>query len=321
MRVCYFGPLEAMGNFGDDVTFESIHHIVTQVVGKHEIIKVDDQHLFEKTFSDDGDILIVDGTPWIWNGCTRSEKYENLKKVLEGYKNKPRIALSIGNSYTFAFAGEISSAESKELLDVWNQFDLVVTRDSLTFSILEKSGVSNLINGLDISIFLPDVYPLALFEGRHPCLYVYGKGAFNSGYMPKDYSEWVFNFQKKFVNDFTPKIISTYKKDANIKDLLFENTENVTSVTELVETFSYANLILSGKIHAAIPAFAYGIPTYLIPVDMRYIGPKDLGIRCLSPGSEFLFPYSREDFYVFEKRKTDFKRFLIKKISEVSGND
>ena len=41
--------------------------------------------------------IIVVGTPWVWDRCWKSAKYENLQKVFDKYPNAHKIFLGVGS--------------------------------------------------------------------------------------------------------------------------------------------------------------------------------------------------------------------------------
>lgn len=87
---------------------------------------------------EDGNTLFVIGTPWLWNLCWESPKYQHLVRLMEERKFKRKIALGIGSC--FGWSGRIDlSLNARRVVDLWRGFDLVVCRDEIAKSLIPDS--------------------------------------------------------------------------------------------------------------------------------------------------------------------------------------
>jgi len=186
---------------------------------------------------EDGNTLFVIGTPWLWNLCWESPKYQHLVRLMEERKFKRKIALGIGSC--FGWNGRIDlSLNARRVVDLWRGFDLVVCRDEIAKSLIPDS------------ICLP--CPSLWFMDKAPCTPTQGILQINCLPWHPDYSE-----DNGWINPTLP--ILSYDNG------LYRNREDLIRFLSFVLSHEK---VVSKRIHAILPASPF-IQTRCVPSDSR----------------------------------------------------
>jgi hypothetical protein len=293
MKILYLHPYKGT-NLGDNFTLEGSKYLMTKALGDHEIIMADlaevegnPEVAFTKYKNIDIDIFVVSGTPWIWDCCTVSKKYKALTNLLEVYKNKKKIAMGIGSCYPVNFSvlnnlclNPDKKEFIKELNNVWSQFDLIFTRDTLASKILEITGVKHFdeictSSQLKQCMILPNDT-----KKKRPSLIFYNPELGLSREILDRYfiEDYIF-FQLRFIKEYNPIIYVIEPQDLSyVIDKLGLDAEMIVDTERLLEVLNNSTFVLSGRIHAAIPARMLGVNTFLMPVDSRYLTAVKVGV-------------------------------------------
>lgn len=292
LRVLYLHPYRGT-NLGDNFTLEGSKYLMTKAIGEHEIIMADlaevegnPDIVFKKYRKIDIDIFVVSGTPWIWDCCTLSKKYQALKNLLEVYKNKKKIAMGIGSCYNVNFSilnsqfnnpAKIELNESLRL--IWSQFDLIFTRDILAARILYRLGIkcfdeictsSHLKHCIELPKETKKEKPSLIFY--NPELGLSRKG------LDKCFVEDYIFFQLRFIREYNPNIYTIEPMEYEWLTNQGILSERISDIKRLLEILNNSKFVLSGRIHSAIPSQMLGVETFLMPVDSRYLTAIKLGI-------------------------------------------
>lgn len=293
MKVLYLHPKDGE-NLGDVFTLEGSKHFITKAIGIHEVI-IADLHeietnidtIAEKYSKINIDLLVISGTPWIWDCCTASSKYRGLEKLLAVYKNKKKIALGVGSCFkltTNILEEQFNNLDKENLnmalKNVWQQFDIIFTRDNLASEILDRLEIPH-FNELCTSAQLKkyiEVPKVSEFEKIPSLIFynpIYGISRICLDYFfIKDY----INFQLTFIKEFTPRVYTIERAEQEWLTQRGITAERIVDMQKLLEILNQSKFVLSGRVHAAIPAQILGIDTFIMPVDSRYLTATKLGI-------------------------------------------
>ena len=107
------------------------------------------------------DVILI-GTPWFWDGCQISEKYQWLEQQLDAHPGSRFIALgivsclSLGSPIEWLLKGETVEPCKR----IWSRFKTITVRDPLAYEFLTAIGVeSKLLPCPSVLCLLPDVTP------------------------------------------------------------------------------------------------------------------------------------------------------------------
>lgn len=217
---------------------------------------------------DDEDVVAVVGTPWIWDLCERSEKYERLMSwIREAKSNGQRlVALGIGSCIRWgegarSFTYDSSSSIVKE---AWGSFDFIACRDWIAKDILMCCGVN--------STYLPCPSYFSIGKEEIPSIAPKKLVAIKCDpWHPEHYEadNWIPR-GAEFIN---------YKNDFNFKD----DNEFLTFFKSLDAEF-----MVSQRIHAILP-FARYRRVRCVPIDSRAMTTQSTSIP-IHPNFSFSDP-------------------------------
>jgi hypothetical protein len=330
MRVLYLYPYKGV-NLGDNFTLEGSKYLMTKAIGNHEIIMVDlaevegnPDIVFTKYKNIDIDIFVVSGTPWIWDCCTDSKKYKALINLLEIYKDKKKIAMGIGSCYpvSFRILNILCLSQDKkefieELHKVWSQFDLIFTRDTLASKILEIVKIKH-FDEICTSAQLKQCMILPMENNKkHPSLIFYNPElGLSRESLDRYFIEDYLFFQLRFISEYNPSIYVIEPQDLEyVKNKLGLNVERISDTKRLLEVLNNSTFVLSGRIHAAIPARMLGIESFIMPVDSRYLTAIKIGvIPIFTQGLPFY------DFENLKNVKLDIDKITLESQIRISGH-
>lgn len=292
MKVLYLHPYKGT-NLGDLFTLEGSKYLMTKAIGPHDMMMVDlstvegnPEVIFKKYGKEDIDILVVSGTPWIWDCCTSSKKYKALTNLLKLYKDKKKIALGIGSCYAInsaVLSQQIMNKDKegfiKDLYNIWSQFDLLFTRDTMASKILEYAGVKHFDEICTSSHLKKCIEAPNKGKETAPALIFYNPElGLSKESLDKYFVEDYIFFQLRFIKEYSPNIYTIEPMEYEWLKAHGIDSERITDINRLLEILNNSRFILSGRIHSAIPARMLGKDVFLMPVDSRYLTTTKLGI-------------------------------------------
>lgn len=333
MKIVYLHPTKGT-NIGDNLTFLGTKYLITSAFGPHEEVIAElgpielNPQLLHQYDDLQADIFVVSGTPWLWDQCENSNKYKVLRYFVDKFKGKVKIALGIGSCYPIGSNTIKEFITHKErsnfrtcMRDTWGQFNVVITRDVLaarTFTELGIECLDTLCTSIHSLGYFKDIINRQRVLSTKPLLVFYNPahGVSKSScdkYFIKDYLE----YQYQYIEKYNPEIITICPLDE--QDLHAQGIQNVTwikSAEQLVDKLLNHKLIVSGRIHSAIPAQALGISTYILPIDSRYLTAVRVGVRPI-----FTLGNSQREFStigtpkaVLEERRLESEKLIFKYI-------
>jgi len=291
-KIIYLHPINGT-NLGDNLTFLGTKYLMEKHFGPHEIIVADlgslelDPKKFDLEYKDvEADILCISGTPWIWDECIYSTKYKLLKLFMEKFKDKPKFALGIGSCFPITtntlgifILDENKEHSSRKLKEIWLQFDKIVTRDQIATQILKEIGVPAM-DGYCTSLHsFGNIKSTPLIKKETPLLVYYNPALGVSKiscdyYFVKDY----IDFQLRFVKEYNPKVITICPGDRDDAISRGVKATWITEVDVLLNILGEHKFVVAGRVHSAIPAYFLGVPSFLLPVDTRYLTAVRVGV-------------------------------------------
>lgn len=277
-NVLYYHPV-GYSNPGDDITYHGGLEIMKLSIGNHNIynfctedlksITSENIEIFKKC-----DILVIPGTPWIWNNCNLTPKYDVLKFVLSFFKDKKKIALGIGSGFPLNYS---YTETFNHLVEFWKDFDFISTRDFICSSVLNKAGIYS-YSTFCTSVFYP-YYKEKNSSNNKPTLVFYNPKTWGHGrYLTEEYLDRYVQFQIDFINKYNPNILVLDNSEMEFINNMGRECHKVSSHEDVVSKLSTSSFVVSGRIHSAIPARMMNIPAYILPVDSRWNTTINFGI-------------------------------------------
>lgn len=276
-KVLYYHPLRGP-NLGDDVTFNGAVQLLEKAIGKHEITTYYTENP-ENVPTDEvkkTDMLVLAGTPWLWDRCEESPKYQAFNKIVDAFKNKPKLALGIGNGYPLKYI----PPENKDVAEVWKKFDFIATRDSIASGMLTSAGIDNLYT-FCTSAYAP-IYEkkgISINEESRPTVVFYDPAiGLAKSVLPVQFCEIYKDYMHRIIRKYNAKVmvISQEEKDG----LLVHGIEAYLpkNIWDITDYLYGSRFVLSGRVHSAIPSAMLGIPTYIMPIDSRWYTTIPFGV-------------------------------------------
>lgn len=227
--------------------------------------------------------IIVAGTPWLWDLCVPSKKYKYLAEI----KNKKRKALGVGSCYPLSWVDNLDAIlqhNNKSLTNFWKPFGLITVRDRLAKQIFDAIGVKSVLEPCPSSTVNFGIEPQ---EGEYDLYFIYDAiTGVSRTCINLEYWEEV----TRSVVEENPgiRIVANCQPDLEYAHQLGYDAEYVgehspyrdmslNSAENMLRLISKARKVISGRIHAAVPAIMFGKETYILPVDSRYLTCELLG--------------------------------------------
>ncbi len=281
MKITYLVP--QFQNIGDKVILIGAKSHYEKIYGKceHEL----KFQSLPPTEPFETDIFVVCGTPWIWDLCTKSSKYNCLIKYLQMVKCKRKEALGLGSCYHrksldrkwIAFQ-HLSVCDN--LAEIWKQFDYVSVRDHYAEYILKGLGVECFLtkcpayNAVDYLEVKPK-------NGLYNALAIHDltKGI-GGEIMPLTYAATWKEILKKIIKKYEIEKLMIFHEsemkiaeDLDIKPDMFMEQDVKGGCHEKVRSLfrflAEAKTVVSSRVHVSVPAICLGKPTFYIPIDTR----------------------------------------------------
>lgn len=129
-----------------DPSFINIGDLVVQRGAKH-------------LFPQRTDLLV--GTPWFWDKCSQSAKYQWLNTLLDN--GQVKSAIGVGSCFPLGMDESVilnDPEESEALRAAWSRFDKVVVRDPLAHRLLTHLGIPNILLPCPSVFAIADTLPL-----------------------------------------------------------------------------------------------------------------------------------------------------------------
>jgi len=312
------------GNLGDRVILEGTERLLSWAYEDFEVIY--SNRIYDPR---EIDLFVMAGTPWIWDMCDRSDKYRQLEEIIESLPVKTkRVALGLGsclplasNSSVYIFGEDpIRERTRATLVDIYSRFDFISTRDRWAYFILKLLNI-DIHKGLCPAIHFIDQKDWRQ-DPTHPVLvFINPSTSISAVSCDHIFSQDLLGFQKQFYQEYAPKVLLMDKSDIEWCEHAEWHYQLVESTSELVRELHHAKFVVSGRVHAAIPARLLGLQTFILPLDSRYLTAVKCGaIPVLTSGlpdfSKYL--HSGDDYDPIPPTLIALdKKYMVKRLQEL----
>lgn len=240
------------------------------------------------------DVIVLAGTPWLWDNCEDSQKYEILYALDKRYPNASWIGLGLGSCYPKAYA-EVWTTDSAgthfsnmhlqeksaRAIALFKKFKVLLVRDMLAEYVFNRWEIPVRYT-YDTSIFahLSLGHSIDIPRTSKACLVFYAPDIGLSKNVleidPEEYIRYQLNWAKACGADVIAISAEEYEllKQRNVKAIF------ATDISYLLKKYGTYTKMLSGRVHMAVAGLLGGITDItVLPVDSRYMTLATLGIK------------------------------------------
>jgi hypothetical protein len=241
---------------------------IDHFISSDTIMLPDDKLTTKKEY----DIIMYPGSPFIWDQMQHTAKVKNLMRFRELHPNSQMIFMGIGSCLPLEVNETIMyRKEDVEALQYIFRDSIVIVRDKKAFDILSNANIYSTLLPCP-SFFCYNTFNepknninniLIWYDPSIGVSFQY----WNDMNKLKPYIEIV----KHFVLKFNPKVYCVSENECQLAELFgLEKPEIIRDREHTKEIMENANIVLSGRVHCAVPAFVQGKKLGLIPIDTRY---------------------------------------------------
>ncbi|MEZ5964211.1 MAG: hypothetical protein R3F56_10235 [Planctomycetota bacterium] len=282
-------------NPGDTITDLGVRALVSAMFGVHHATQVmlrDDVDVSRYVLAP-SDILVVSGTPWLWDGFRDAPKARHLAALLARDRSSLRLALGIGSCYLPGATPPANTAAGIEHL--FGAFDAVVCRDALAYELCRP------VLGARAHLrACPSVHAAAALgiEGRAreelALVYVDPLHCFGSDYVPADVQRQVAQKQVELLRQGAHAVCMTAVDARSFRARFGEPHCADRSPRAILRTLAKYRRVVSGRVHGAVPARALGAEVEIFPLDSRVLTATLVGCRPIDLGHDLGFGQAGE---------------------------
>lgn len=270
MNILLLGP--NTDNPGDGIIRVGIEYILKKAYNEPELEYLtisNDRVQKESEFFSYCDLIVICGTPWLWDNFQYSVKYNNLRTALLENPGIPVIFMGIGSCLPLnASTNVLERTDEVTGMNTLFNDSTIIVRDHIAHDKLKKAGIN--------SYHLPC-----------PSFWCYGSYDFTERIGPY-YDTLVYQHPRNSISAsvWTDEIelnklldkFTQFRKSYNFK-LCVASEEDRAEVaysatflsdpTSILHQMKASRNVLTTRVHCAIPAFVAGAKVELLPLDTR----------------------------------------------------
>lgn len=240
-----------------------------------ELLDHESQNGADFIFNHSIDLIVVCGTPWLWDSFHNSHKYKNLMECFRMHPNSKRLFMGIGSCLPLNAPKEILE-RPEEVESIRNLFGgaTVISRDSIAHDKLNNSGISNAL------LMCPAYYCYGYAVPKndrvieHLLIWQDPQKSISA-------AQWA---DKEKLNTRNQQILQYFRESnpivavANVVDIPSAEALGlgtpilISNSKETLELVSRSKTVKSCRVHCAVPAIASGcLSVELYPLDSRHL--------------------------------------------------
>jgi len=276
--------------FQNGVIYDSYH------MAEPEALRYDLIQFYRNEFA------LVLCTPWIWDRCETSVKYEILKDFNKRATADRRLALGLGSAYHLDSdqidkkTGVWDPRTIEMVQEYWEGYEHIVCRDRLAYHMFGQFIPEDRLTIMPCpSFYISQVFDIKPKKIKSEVL-VYAE--INSQIFWKireDQVQKPMDYQDKLIKDGIDVITMIPRDRDHFRDTYGrEPTYHVVDPLDIVNTIGEYSKLISPRVHACMPALSLGLDVEIIPLDTRALTAVHLGakpiINSLELAEEFSAP-------------------------------
>jgi len=275
MNILLIGPAET--NSTDGVIVKGIKYLLNRSYPNCDItykflIDIIPQTPNDFNVGTQYDIVVVCGTPWLWDSFQNTDKFKNLKMAFNNHPEAKKLFMGIGTCLHLKDADSDILERPNEVTAMHEVYDnaTVIVRDHLALAKLTKAGIKAALLPCPAYYAYGDEVPTAIKQYN---VLIYqdptesiSKGDWQDQSKLNDYYAVMHQFRDAY---------NALVYCANPSDLPGAEANGFTpisvlnTVEETLELMRFAKHVLSGRVHNAVPAIVQGADTKLMALDTR----------------------------------------------------
>lgn len=217
------------------------------------------------------DLVVVCGTPWLWDSFQYSLKYLNAKTALNTHPEARRVFFGIGSCLYLSdmTSNILERPEEQEGMDIFRNA-LVIVRDSLAFDKLIAAEVPATLLPCPAFFSTTDILPAKRSDNvlifQDPGCSISG-GVWRNSQALADWKTEVL----EFIKEKQPKVYCANTDDLPLAKELGLNPAVLMTADDTIKAVNTNGCVLSGRVHCAVPAQTLGAKVTLKAIDSRHL--------------------------------------------------
>lgn len=247
------------------------------------------------------DLIIQCGSPFLWDGMQFSHKYKNFRNIIGTHPEVPILMCGIGSCFPLDFTPErLTQVASDIRTNTQELFSdprvTIIARDIEAKRILEP--LTDRLHLLPCPGFFAPTEGTSLREELLIVWYDPRLGL-SKAYWEDErrFDQYVSQFRdtyESYRETHAVRIVAAYDYEVDTARALgLFPEEKITVMKSPEQTLKYTQVtdVYSGRVHFAVPAFAAGAKTILVPIDSRHKTLEDFRMSFHSHQAEFSLGY------------------------------
>lgn len=240
-------------NTGDTLAALGAKYILHEAIGFHHFHELFHEYDGKHIPLIDADVAVVIGTPWLWDHCWQSEKYQHLDSFHRHSASK-RIALGVG--------------ADDEALRWWRQYRGIICRDHLALRFFSKIAPTR-------NLPCPSLFA-AQAAGIHPSpsrgevlIYCALDTASSGRYLTDDQMGQIQEMQFKLIAQGTAVVTMTQEDRKRFEKTFNRLVPCLSDPITLLKYLSEFKTVISARVHGCMAGLSFGLEAKIIPIDTR----------------------------------------------------
>lgn len=273
-------------NATDGVIVKGIKELLDKALGKylyayhflndHELEPYEDSNLGT-------DLVVVCGTPWVWDNFQNSVKYANLMDIFQKHKDTPKIFMGAGSCISITAGPEIlSRPQEQEGIRALFGFDntTVITRDSIAYAKLIEAGVNNILLPCPAYYCYGDNY-VSQSESRNVLIWADPKQTISAvDWQDESKLNKYYELMLKFQRLEQAEVYCANESDVlGAMQIGLPKPAVLSSYWNTMDLMLQASKVLSARVHCAVPAAALSKRVAIVPLDSRHRVLTEFGVK------------------------------------------
>jgi hypothetical protein len=274
-------------NPGDTITDIGVRGLMSTALGPHYPVSVmlRDDVPVERYRLPPSDVLVLSGTPWVWDSFAQCPKVKALQHILARDESSLRIVMGAGSCYLPGYPP--GKSDIAAVRQVFGSFDAIFCRDRLAYEVFEEAlgerarwrpcPASYAAEVLGITASRHEELALVFLDPYH---------CFNGSFQSPETQAAIMDHQIGLMQAGA-RVVCMTEGDASFYRSRFGEPHLASArPKEIVEYLGRFQHVVSGRIHGAVPPLSMGARCEVLPLDSRILTATALGATVRDVGTD-----------------------------------